>query len=93
MGSDYVAKAIDLDISLFKNSLLLKLKQSRLFNEVVCSRDSDCNFNSLCLGQCDLAAGKCTESLKSNNLMVSKVCGEAVSASCMTMSGCQCIPT
>lgn len=66
-----MAKAIDLDISMFKYSLLLKLKEARLFNEVTCSRDSDCNFNSLCLGKCDLATGKCMESLNSNNLMVS----------------------
>lgn len=71
MGDDYVAKAIDLDISMFKNSLLLRLKQARWFNQITCSRDSDCDFNSLCLGQCNLATGKCMESLNSNNLMVS----------------------
>ena len=72
MGSGYVAKAIDLDISMFKNSLLSNMKLATLLNEVACSRDSDCNFNSLCLGQCDLATGKCTGNLNSNNLMVSQ---------------------
>ena len=69
------AKAIDLDISMFKSSLLSALKHRPYVNGGTCSKDRDCNFNFInCLGECDLTTQSCTGRLKSNNLIVSHIC-------------------
>ena len=59
-----------LDISMFKNSLISKLENRIQYSGGGCSKDSDCNFNFRCLGECDMESLKCTTRLKSNNLMV-----------------------
>ena len=67
-----VAKAVDFDISMFKNSLLSDMELKIKFAGGTCKRDNDCNYNPInCLGECDLATGTCTGRLKSSNLVVS----------------------
>ena len=66
-----MAKAIDLDISMFKNTILSQLERRIMFSGGICSQDSDCNFNFKCLGECDMETGTCTGKLKSSNLSVS----------------------
>ena len=67
-----VAKAVDFDTSMFKNSLLSVLELRIKLTGGNCKRDSDCNYNPInCLGECDLATEVCTGRLKSSNLVVS----------------------
>lgn len=69
-----VAKAVDLDISMFKSSLLSALKHRPYVNGGICSSDRDCGFNFInCLGECDLATQRCTGRLRSSNLIVSHI--------------------
>lgn len=63
-----VAKAIDADITWFKNSLLSALA-SPSEREKTCSSDKDCEFIN-CQVVCHPATAKCSGQLSSNNLQV-----------------------
>ena len=60
-----VAKAIDVDLSQFRQSLLMTM-----YHDQLCSSDKDCTFFN-CLGECDMTTGTCSGKLKSSNLVVS----------------------
>lgn len=69
-----MAKILDVDISMFKYSLLSALERNIELTGGTCKRDRDCNYNFLnCLGECNLATGVCTGRLKSSNLVVSNL--------------------
>ena len=62
-----MAKILDVDISMFKYSLLSTMKRRIKLTGETCKRDRDCNYNYIdCLGECDLATGMCTGRLKSS---------------------------
>ena len=64
-----VAKAIDVDLSLFRSALLSTMDHDREAG-VECSSDTDCTFFN-CLGECDMTTGVCSGKLASSNLVVS----------------------
>ena len=65
-----VAKAIDVDLSLFRSALLSSLDHDREAG-VMCGSDLDCTFFN-CLGECDETTGVCSGKLISSNLVVSQ---------------------
>ena len=64
-----IAKAIDVDICMFRSSLLSSMANDR-DTGLKCKKDTDCTFFS-CLGECDKTTGVCSGKLMSNNFVVS----------------------
>ena len=62
-----MAKAIDVDIAMFENSLL---RAFRIERNRTCRSDQDC-FMISCGSKCNIGTGKCAGILTSSNLVVS----------------------